>query len=561
LRNEKGESMAKLLSRWVCFAVAFALSLSAVPAQPVGDPSEVAMQSIRPEAIRAAMNFLADDQLEGRGTATRGYEIAAKYMASEFELMGLSPAGDASTYFQKVPLRSVRPEGSASSMTVIRNGKEEALAYNKDFQIFSDSRRAEASVEAPVVYVGFGVTAPELNYDDYKGLDVKGKIVALVFEAPNFESSLRAHYSTSEVKAANAVAHGAIGIIILNDPVLESIYPFSERIRDSERPGLRWLEKDGTPHDTFPQLKGAAGLSLEATKNFLTGSGHTAKEVFQAAKEGKSLTFLLPVTVKIHGRQKLEDVSSPNVVAKLEGSDPALKNEYVVYSAHLDHLGVGAPIKGDSIYNGALDNASGCAILLEVARAFAQMNPRPRRSMLFVAVTGEEAGLLGSDYFASNPTVPKNGIVANVNVDEDQMLWPLVDIIPFGAEHSSLGAVVKQAASRLHLELSPDPMPEEVIFVRSDQYSFVKQGIPAVYPTPGFKSNDPNIKPAEIFKNWEATRYHQPQDDMQQPGLDFNQAAKYADFVFLCGWLVAQDPARPTWNEHDFFGDHYARKM
>ena len=553
--------MAKLSVCWVCLAGICSLPHPVAPARPVDDPAEAAMQSIRPEAIRAAMGFLADDQLEGRGTATRGYDIAAKYMASEFESRGLSPAGDASSYFQKVPLRSVRPDAGGSSMTMIRNGKEEVLAYNKDFQIFSDPRRAETSVEAPVVYVGFGVTAPELNYDDYKGLDVRGKIVALVFEAPNFASSLKAHYSTSEVKAANAVAHGAIGVIVLNDPVLESIYPFSERVRDTERPVLRWLEKDGVPHDTFPEIKGAAILSLEATKNFLVGSGHTEQEVFQAAKEGKPLSFPVPVMVRIRARQKLEDVSSPNVVAKLEGSDPALKNEYVVFSAHLDHLGVGAPIKGDSIYNGALDNASGCAILLEVARAFAQMNPRPKRSLLFVAVTGEEAGLLGSDYFASNPKVPKKDIVANVNMDEDQMLWPLVDIIPFGAEHSSLGAVVKQAAARLNLELSPDPMPEEVIFVRSDQYSFVKQGIPAVYPTPGFKSNDPNIKPVEIFKNWEATRYHQPQDDMQQPGLDFNQAVKYADFVFLCGWLISQDPVRPTWNEHDFFGDHYAHKM
>lgn len=553
--------MAKISYRWLCFALTCALCLPGVPAQPVSDPSESAMQSIRPEAIRAAMNFLADDQLEGRGTATRGYEIAAKYMASEFESMGLAPAGDASTYFQKVPFRSVRPDQSGSSMTVIRNGKEETLVYNKDFQAFGDPRRPETSVEAPVVYVGFGVTAPELNYDDYKGIDVKGKIVALVFEAPNFESSLKAHYSTSEFKLANAVAHGAVGIIVLNDPLFENLYPFSERMRDSERPALRWLEKDGTPHDSFPEIQGAAGLSLEATKNFLAGSAHTPEEIFQAVKEGKSMVFPLPLTVRIHSRQKLEDVSSPNVVARLEGSDPTMKNEYVVFSAHLDHLGVGAPVKGDSIYNGALDNASGCAILLEVARAFTLMNPRPKRSMLFVAVTGEEDGLLGSDYFASNPTVPKNEMVANVNMDEDQMLWPLVDIIPFGAEHSSLGAVAKRAAARLHLELSPDPIPDEVIFVRSDQYSFVKQGIPAVYPTAGFKSNDPNIKPAEIFKNWEATRYHQPQDDMQQPGLDFKQAAKYADFVFLCGWLIAQDPARPTWNEHDFFGDHYARKM
>jgi hypothetical protein len=339
---QKGNLMAKLSVRWVCLAVTCALSIAA-PAQPVGDPAEAAMQSIRPEAIRATMSFLADDQLEGRGTATRGYEIAAKYMASEFASFGLSPAGDASTYFQGVPFRAVHVEAAGAAFTVIRKGKAEALVFGTDFLPGGDPSRKESSVEGPVVYVGFGVTAPELNYDDYKGVDAKGKIVALVYEAPNFASSLKAHYSTFEAKVANAVAHGAVGMIILNDPVMESIYPFSERKRDLERPGMRWLEKDGTPHDSFPQLKGGAGLSLEATKKFLVGSGHTAEEVLQAAKEGKPLSFPLPVTVKIHERQKLEDVSSPNVVTKLEGSDPALKNEYVVFSAHLDHLGIGAP--------------------------------------------------------------------------------------------------------------------------------------------------------------------------------------------------------------------------
>jgi hypothetical protein len=444
---------------------------------------------------------------------------------------------------------------------VIRNGKAETLLFRKDFIAAGDPARKETSVEAPVIYVGFGVTAPELNYDDYKGIDVKGKIVAMVFEAPNFESSLKAHYSSFEQKIANAAAHGAVGLIVVNDPILEGLYSFKEQVRDLSRPGLRWLTKEGLPNDYFPQLHGGAILSLDASKQLFVGSGHTPEEVFQAAKEGKPLTFALPLTAKIHNQAKLEDVSSHNVVAKLEGSDPALKNEYLVYSAHLDHLGVGEAVKGDTIYNGALDNASGCAILLEVARAFSQMNPRPKRSILFVAVTGEEAGLLGSDYFAHYPTVSKDAIVANVNMDEDQMLWPLLDIIPFGAEHSTLDGVVKRAAERLHLALSPDPMPEQVIFIRSDQYSFVKQGIPAVFPTPGLKSNDPKIDPVAIFKEWEETRYHQPQDDMQQPNLDFNQAVKYAQFAYLCGWLITQDPQRPAWNAHDFFGDHYAKKM
>lgn len=553
--------MPKFFKHLVCSALVMALALPAVAAPAATDPSDAAMESIRPEAIRAHMNFLADDLLEGRGANSRGYEISAKYMATEFESMGLTPAGDAGTYLQNVPLRSVRPDEPNTTMSMIRNGKMETLVFRKDFLAAGDPGRKETSVEAPVIYVGFGVTAPEQNYDDYRGIDAKGKIVAMVFEAPNFESSLKAHYSSFEQKVANAALHGAVGLIVVNDPVLEGMYSFKEQVRDLSRPGLRWLTKEGAPNDYFPQLRGGVILSLETSKQLFVGSGHTPEEVFQAAKEGKPLTFPLPLTAKIHNQEKLEDVSSHNVVAKLEGSDPALKNEYLVYSAHLDHLGVGEPVKGDVIYNGALDNASGCAILLEVARAFTHMNPRPKRSILFVAVTGEEAGLLGSDYFAHYPTVSKDAIVANVNMDEDQMLWPLLDIIPFGAEHSTLDGVVKRAAERLHLALSPDPMPEQVIFIRSDQYSFVKQGIPAVYPSPGIKSNDPKINPVAIFKEWEETRYHQPQDDMQQPNLDFNQAVKYAQFAYLCGWLISQDPQRPAWNAHDFFGDHYAKKM
>ena len=543
----------------LCVLAAGTLLVRTHSVRASGDAAEEAMATIRPEAIRADMGFLADDLLEGRGTATRGHELAAKFMASEFAGMGLEPAGDKGTYFQNVPLRSARPDQDKTELALMRDGKEQKLVFRRDFIAPGDPGRADTSVEAPVVYVGFGVTAPEQGYDDYKGIDAKGKIVALVFEAPNFESSLKAHYSSFEVKAANAVAHGAVGMIVLDDPVLEQMYSYSEQVRDLAFPQLRWLDKQGRPNDYFSDLKGGAFLNMEITKKFFEGSGHTVEEVFEAAKTGKSLTFAMAMTAKIHNETKLDDVHSPNVVAKLEGSDPILKNEYVVFTAHLDHLGIGEPVNGDKIYNGALDNASGSAILLELARAFHGMKQRPRRSILFVSVTGEEAGLLGSDYFAHYPTVAKDAIVANVNMDEDQMLWPLEDIVAYGAEHSSLDAVVRKAASRMHLVISPDPAPEEVDFIRSDQYSFVKQGVPAVALSPGLKSDDPKIDPAAIFKNWEQTRYHQPSDDMEQPGLDFNEAAKYARFVFLCGYLITEDTARPAWNKGDFFGAHYGK--
>ncbi|HEY8714533.1 MAG TPA: M28 family metallopeptidase, partial [Candidatus Acidoferrum sp.] len=502
--------------------------------------------------------FLADDALEGRGTGTRGYDLAAKYMASQFESLGLEPAGDHGTYFQNVPLRSMKPDESKTSFTINRGGKQENLVFRKDYISYGDPSRAESSVEAPVVFVGEGVTAPDQNYDDYRGIDAKGKIVAMLGNAPDFESSLKAHYSSSELKLKNAADHGAVGVLTLYDPVFQGLYSFEAQVRDLSFPGFHWLDPQHQPNDFYPQIKATAILSMDAVKNLFAGSPHSADEVYAAMKAGKPLSFELPMTASIHIATTLQDVPGRNIAARLEGSDPVLKSENVVYTAHLDHLGIGDPVNGDTIYNGALDNASGSAILIEMARAFAHMHPRPRRSIVFVSVTGEEAGLLGSDYFAHYPTVAKNSIVADVNMDEDLMLWPLQDIVAYGAEHSSLDNVVKKAAARLHLVESPDPAPEEVVFIRSDQYSFVKQGIPAIFPVPGLKSSDPKINPAAIFKNWEQVRYHHPQDDMDQPNLDWDAAAKYARFVFLCGYLIAEDPQRPTWNKSDFFGDHYS---
>jgi hypothetical protein len=526
-----------------------------------GSPAvEAAMQGIQGPAIRADMGFLADDLLEGRGAATRGHEIAAKFMASEFEGMGLQPGGDHGSFFQVVPMKSIRVDEAKTSLTIIRDGKEQVLINRQDYIAAPDPGRADASVEAEVVFVGYGVRAPELGYDDYKGVDVKGKIVAFTSGAPpNFETSLRAHHSDDAMKLADAVEQGAIGILVLYDPVLEEIYSFKEQVRDLAFPQLRWLDPKGKPNDYAPEVRGGGYLSLEGVKKLFEGSEHPAEEIFANAKAGKPKSFAMPIRVRIHTSTELRDVHSPNVVAKLTGSDAKLRDEYVVYTAHLDHLGIGEAVKGDTIYNGALDNASGSADLLEIARAFSQMHPAPRRSILFVAVTGEEAGLLGSDYFSRFPTVPKESMVANINMDEDLMLWPLEDLIVYGADHSSLGSVAEQAAKRLHLELSPDTQPEQVFFIRSDQYAFVKQGVPAIAASAGTKSSNASINAKEIDKYWEERIYHQPQDDMTQP-FNLEAGAKYARFNFLCGYIIAQSDVRPTWNKNDFFGQQYGRK-
>jgi hypothetical protein len=517
---------------------------------------EAAMHAIQGASIRADMGFLADDLLEGRGAATRGHEIAAKFMASQFEAMGLQPGGDHGSFFQVVPLRSIRVDEAKTSFTMIRDGKEQALVSRQDYIAAPDPSRKETSVEASVVFVGYGVSAPELGYDDYQGVDVKGKIVAFTSGAPpSFETSLRAHHSDDEMKLADAADRGAVGILELYDPVLEEIYSFKEQVRDLAFPQLRWLDPQGKPNDYAPEVLGGGFLSLDGVQKLLEGSGHTSEEIFAAAKAGKPRSFVLPIRMRIHTMTELEDVHSPNVVAKLPGSDPKLRDEYVVYTAHLDHLGIGEAVKGDTIYNGALDNASGSADLLEIARAFTQLPRRPRRSVLLVAVTGEEAGLLGSDYFSRFPTVPKDSMVANINMDEDLMLWPLEDLIVYGADHSSLGSVAEQAAKRLHLQLSPDTQPEQVFFIRSDQYSFVKQGVPAIAASAGMKSSSAQ----EIDKYWEEHIYHQPQDDMTQ-SFNLEAGAAYARFNFLCGYIVAQASPRPTWNEKDFFGEQYGRK-
>jgi Zn-dependent M28 family amino/carboxypeptidase len=321
---------------------------------------------------------------------------------------------------------------------------------------------------------------------------------------------------------------------------------------------MRWLDNKGQPTDVTPAIRGEAYLSSDTARTLFDGAPRSFDRALAAAANGKTETFTLPITAAINTVSQFETLQSPNIAGILPGSDPTLKHEYVLYTAHADHLGIGDPRNGDSIYNGALDNASGIAALIEMARAFATMNPRPRRSIMFVAVTGEEEGLLGSEYFAHYPTVPIDDIVANINMDELPMVFDFKDVVPLGAEHSSLGPMIDLIAKSEGLEVSPDPMPEENFFVRSDQYSLVKEGVPAVAIAGGEKAVDPKKNGAEIERNWIKNYYHSPQDDMSQP-LDFNAAAKYTRLNLAVGYAIANQDARPTWNPGDFFGDAFAK--
>jgi hypothetical protein len=525
------------------------------------DPADAASATIRPEAIRADMRFLADDLLEGRGTGTRGHEIAATFVASEFEKMGLEPAGDNGTYFQNVPLRSIQINREQTTFSISRAGKEQDLVSGQDFVALGDPGRTETRVEAPLVFVGYGITAPEEAYDDYAGIDAKGKIVAYLFGAPSkFETAIRAHYSSGQTKAATASAHGAVGMILFDSPDLERAYPFKDRVRDLAFPDMRWLNSQGEPNDYHPELQGRAILSLEGTARMFESSGRSPEDVYAAANAGKPSSIPLLLSAKITTISKFKELKSPNVVARVQGSDPKLKEENVIYSAHLDHIGIREPVNGDAIYNGAMDNASGSASLLEIARAYSHMTPRPRRSLLFLLVTGEELGLLGSDYFAHYPTVAKNSLVADLNIDGNvALLYPIDDVTARGSEHSSLIQAAQKAATRVGLSLSPDPHPEQLFFIRSDQYSFVKQGLPSLFFGIGEKSSDPNLKPAEIKASWIRNYYHKPQDDMNQT-MDFQSGTRFARYCFLVGYLVAQEDKRPEWNSGDFFGEHFGRQ-
>ena len=528
---------------------------------PTRTALDSAAKTIRQEQIRAHMRFLSDGLLQGRAPGTPGYDVAASYVASQLEGMGLLP-GVSGKWFQSVALQKAVVDSAASSLVLTVNGKRQRLADAKDYVLAArfvnspgKNSRSQSDVGAPVVFVGFGVTAPDEKYDDFAGVDVRGKLILEIFGAPaTFPSTERAYYSDTTVKAKIALAHGAVGTLLILMPADWKLLPWDWMV--SQVPGgeMHWQENNGAPHDYFPELKGNATFSPEGAKLLFAGAPRTVEQVFATAQAGQPQSFAMPISVRIHSVASQTVVTSSNIVAELEGSDPALRGEYVVFTAHVDHVGICPPVGGDNVCHGAVDNGSGTAAVLEIARAFAALPKPPRRSVLFVFVTGEEMGLLGSDYFAHFPTVPLKSIVADINIDGIAgTYYSMNDVVALGAEHSTLGNEVAAAGKLLGYDISPDPMPEVVAFIRSDQYSFVLQGVPSVYIVDGIHATDPKVNGMEINKKWADTVYHTPLDSMNQPFV-WESIAKATVMNFLIGYEVAQHDPAPAWNANDFFG-------
>ncbi len=541
------------LSKLLAVATVAVLAAGPLNAQSLNAQSLKAEASAR--NVRAHMTFLASDLLEGREAGSPGYDIAANYVAAQFAQLGLKPAGAGGGYFQPVPLMAARPVDQGRFVVRGRDGLDVPLVFGEDVMVGRPFGPAERKISAPLVFVGFGVVAPERRRDDYKGLDVKGKIVVVLSGAPSgFQTEERAYYANGRTKRTEAAARGAVGMISLYLPSDEKRRPFAEGKRTWQSWAMNWRRPDGTPNDNAPDTPSLGSVSIQGAEKLFAGAKTPYAKVIEAAEKPKGdpprFALATSLDVTLHTETRL--VESHNVAGLIEGSDPRLKDEVVVLSAHLDHIGVTPPVNGDGINNGALDNAAGVATTLEVARAFVESGQRPRRSILFLIVTGEEKGLLGAEYFARNPTVAAGKMVANVNLDMPLLFHDFTDVVAFGSDRSGIGPAVRRAAARMGVALSPDPMPEEGLFTRSDHYRFVEVGVPAVFLMTGFQ-NGGEAK----FRGFLAGCYHRPCDDLGQP-IDYAVGAKFAVLNYEITRELADADARPLWNKGDFFGVKFA---
>jgi len=492
------------------------------------------------------VKVLADDNMEGRETGSAGLRKAEAYVVDQLTKAGIDPAGT-NGYYQPVRFVSRQIDEKNSGAALVRDGKVEPLTLGDDAYFNTRADLSSDEITAPLVFVGYGLKIPEKNYDDLAGLDLKGKVVVLLSGSPaDIPTALAAHYQSAAQRWSALREAGAIGIIGIPNPASMDI-PWSRM--SLNRAHVQMDLADSEFHE-------AAGEKIYLTFNpahaemLFEGSGHTFAEIAGLGKDRKPLPhFPLAVSIKAKAHIATAQVESANIVGKLPGTDPQLKNEYVVLSAHIDHIGVGEPVNGDRIYNGAMDNGSGSALLMDVAASFKAHPEKLRRSILFLFVTAEEKGLLGSKYFAAHPTVDIRSIVADINVDMFLPIVPLKVLTVHGLAESDLGDKAREAAQSLGVRVQPDPQPLRNVFIRSDQYNFIKHGVPALMMDVGFELGTPEQK---IFKDWLTYRYHAPSDDVNQP-VDLQAAALYEEIVRRLLVSVANDEHRPQWKADSFF--------
>jgi Zn-dependent M28 family amino/carboxypeptidase len=503
----------------------------------------------RGKAWWAHIEYLASDQLEGRGTGTEGFAKAATYVTDQFQKAGLQPAGEHG-YTQTVDFNVLQLDEKQSSLEIIHDGKPEPFQFGEDGFLLPSSNAAP--VGAPVVFVGYGLRIPEENYDDFAGQDLKGKIVAYVSGGPtSIPTSVKAHFQSGEERRKNFAAAGVIGAVTIPNPNAEEV-PWS-RVAGARFSPRMELQKTA---NAAPSPKFAMIVNPAHAEKLFAGSGHTFKEIVDQLGKEKALPhFPLAIIIRAKTGVKRSSAQSLNLAGLLPGSDPNLQDEYVVISAHLDHLGIGEPVNGDNIYNGAMDDASGIASVIEIANAMHASGAKPKRSILFLAVTAEEKGLLGSEYFATHP--PMQGtIVADLNMDMYLPLFPLKFLEVQGLGESTLGDDVTSVAIDGGVTVQADKQPDHVRFIRSDQYSFIKTGVPSLAFKFGWLPGAPEEK---LFNDWYKDRYHGVKDDLTQP-VDPAAAAQFNAILEKLALRVADADTRPSWKSDSFFKRFAASK-
>src|SRR5215468_7205337 len=516
--------------------------------------AELAASQIEESKLRANVKFLADDLLEGRGPGSRGGTLAAKYIAAQFESLGLEPAATDRSYFQQVQMIGSRPD--PSTKFVVKSGAGDTeFRFGDDFVGGTDLEQTEIPINSDIIFVGYGVNAPENNWDDYKGLDVRGKILMIMVNDPPataaepnlFGGKALTYYGRWTYKYEEAARRGASGAILIhtND---SAGYGWNV-VRNSwsgERFGL-------VPEANSPSLKLKSWVTEEAARRIAQLGGKNLDQLRQSTASRAFKPVPLGARVDMTLRAQVQRLTSPNVVAIYRGNDPTLKMEYVVYSAHWDHLGIRPDQPGDNIYNGAVDNATGIAGMIAIANAFHSLGIKPRRSVLFIATTAEEQGLLGAEYYARHPLVPLQQTVANINLDSMNALGVTTDITPLGADRSTLGKVIEEVAKENNLTVSPDARPEQGSFYRSDHFPFAKAGVPAVSLNPGTKFVGHHDKwGEEQFQDYNQHRYHQPSDEYS-PNWNFSGMVQQARLAFWIGLRVTNATETPQWNKGDEF--------